>query len=642
QTLTSVAWYSGKASREGRKTVSDAADALVKHLGQQYEAAVEGIEDGTLNSWGYFDRKYNDNFKADPVMLDTWSQDLAPMQTKPRATSPAGPLQMLFDIAPGEVITGERQIKVDVKSAELATKVEMYVEGDLRATSEAKPFRFNLDALDEQDGNLKLKFVAYDEKGTRVEFPMTVKVDSGSSKGAAYQIDQARSAFADRDYARAERSARIALRIDPSNVDAKIVAAASGFKRGHIDLAEKFALDVEQSQPENVQNLDLLAGINVYKVFETRSTGDAEAAFQAIADSMAAAAKYRRRVLDARADTALAAAKDNVAKADAHISNFRYTLAEAAVRKQAEDSDFRDNAATSRLVYAVMRQCRFEDAEKILNRNAFVGQPDQYLMLMRSLILELNGDAQKAEVQYRKAVGTDPTWASKTIDAALNAKASNAADVRAYITAMQDLQKVDSSHPITIFYTLRWAWAKNDFNRQTATLRTGLTREPAAYDLLVEQGSQQLASLVRPIAPNIKRRRVRQAENSFRAALEAKPDAAEALCGYSLVLAFNNDWEKALSMADSARRATPEYAAAWLTDAAVVEAMPLGDLKSAASRKLADTRRNDARKALDMAAKLDSRLKGQAPRLDLAFRMFQRFGRPPVFATPAEAYAVAE
>ena len=642
QALTSTAWYSGKTRREGRKTVSDAADSLVKRLGQQYEAAVEGVEDGTLKGWGYFDRKYNDNFKADPALLEEWFTDLVPMVNNPRSSSPAGPLQMLFDVAPGEVVSGERQIRVDVKSAAIATKIEMYVDGELRATSEAKPFHFNIDALDEQDGNLKLKFVAYDETGTRVEFPLTVKIDSGASKGATYHVEKAREALADRDYARAERSARTALRVEPENVDATIFAAASGFKRGHIDLAEKFALDVEQFQPNNIENLNLLAGINVYKVFETRSTGDNEATFQAISDALSAAAGYRRRVLDARADIEVAAAKNPIAKADAEIANYRYSLAEDFVRKQAEASDFRDNPSVARLVYGLMRQSRYAEAEKILNRNAFIGKPDQYLILLRCLIFELNDEHQKAVAQYQKAYTGSANWATETIDAALNSSASDPPSIRAFVNSMKALGRADSSHPVTSFYTLRWAWAQNDFDRQTATLRAGLTREPAAYDLLVEQGSQQLSSLFKRLAPNVRRRRVSQAESSFHAALQAKPDAAEALTGYALVLAANGDWDKALATADAARRAGVNYASGQYTYASILEAMPLGDLKSAASRNLAVTRRAEARKVLDATAKMDPRFAKLAPRIETALIFYQRFGRPPVIATPAEAYAVAE
>lgn len=639
-TMSAVESFVGTSQREGRKNEADAAAEVARRLGQQYESAVDAQPEGTLKSWGYFDKKVTQNFKADPVVLDEWFSELTPMAFQPKSSSPAGALQVQTDLKAGETIVGERRVVVELKTANLPTKVEMYVDGELRATSEARPFQFRIEPLDEHEGDLDLKFVGYDEKGTRAELPLKVKVATGSEKGAAYNVQKAREALANQDYARAERLARVALRADGDNTDAKLLAASASFKRGRMDLAEKFALDVEKAQPDNLINLDLLAGINVAKSFDTLSTGDATAAFNTISDSMAKASEYRKKVLDARADAALAQAKSPYEKADAHITNFRYSLAIEAIKKTAEDSDYRDNEAVSRLVFAMLRQSRFVEVQRILARNALVGQPDAYISFLRCVVYDQNGENEKAIAAYKKAISGGTTWTSKTFDAYLTSSAASGKALRNYMTALKSLVEMDSTHPITSFYALKWAWARGDVDRATTILRAGLTREPADYDLYVEQGMQQLGTLYkRTLPPEIKRRRVSQALASFNAALKAKPDSPEALSGYALVSALAGDWKTAINMADAARRSTPNYASGYFTYATLMESQPMGDLKNMDNRKVIQERHDQAVKALDAAVKMDARFKGQAPRLDIAVVNFFRYGRPPVVATPAEAYA---
>jgi len=643
QAISAVENLVAQSRKAKKKAQVNDAEELVRLMGQQYDFAVEGQPEGTLKAWGYFDKKFTPNFKGEPVVLDEWFTELAPMTFTPRAMSPAGPLQVQLDLAPGELITGERRVMVELKSANLPTKVELLVDGELRATSEARPFQFKIEALDEREGDLNLTFVGYDEQGTRVEFPIKVKIATGSEKGAEDNVKKAHEALSNQDYARAERLARVALRADGENAEAKLIAASAAFRRGRLDIAEKYALDVEKVQPENPVNLYLLAGINVYKAFDTISTGDAVAAYTTISEAMAASAEYRRKVLDAEADSALAKAKTPYEKFDAHLINYRYSLAIEAIRKTAEDSDYRDNKAVARLVYAMLRQSRFVEVEKILTRNALIGQPDQYVTFLRCVVQDQNGDDQKAVMAYKKAVAEGTNWTSKTFDAYLTSSAASGRALKNYMRALSGLVNYDRTHPTTAYYELKWDWARNEFDLATGVLRAGLTREPAAYDLYVEQGCQQLGTLYnKKLAPEIKRRRVAQATASFRAALQAKPDAPEALNGYALVAAMGGDWALSIRMAEAARRYTTNYASGYFTLATLLESQPMGDLNNMAQRKVIQERHDEAVKALSTAVKMDRRFAGQAPKLEIAVINYLKFGRPPVIATPAEAYPDAK
>ena len=69
------------------------------------------------------------------------------------------------DVKPSEVVSGVRRFHLNITSNDPVTQVEFYVGTELRDSDSSIPYEFDLDTVDEKDGNLQLTFAAYTSKG---------------------------------------------------------------------------------------------------------------------------------------------------------------------------------------------------------------------------------------------------------------------------------------------------------------------------------------------------------------------------------------------------------------------------------------------------------------------------------------------
>ena len=504
-------------------------------------------------------------------------------------------------------------------------------------TSESKPFSFLLDTLDEQDGNLKLKITAFNENGDRAELPLVVKVDNQVSKGAHFHIDRARSLLAERDFAGAQRAAKAAVKADPTSTDAKVILSSSSYLRGQMDIAEKYASDVESSQPNNLQNLQLLAAINAYKVFELRSQGDAETTRQTIYDAISANAKYRHKVLDLRMDAALGAASTPISKADLYIRGYRYSLAADAVRSTAEDSNFRDNDSVARYAYCLMKLGRYGDALEVLRKNAKFGKPSGYIGQLFAALREADSASLDHGSPVPGAGGEQSGGAF--MDATVATYRAFHRNKSAQIS--QGLAKLEALRPndiVTRYYKLKYQWAKGDFEAQNAVMRDTMMDDVLPAEILVENACQLAnKSFLASESDDQKRFHMREAIAYFNAALEAKPDSVEALTGIALTYGLSGDRDAMLKFARAASLAGSRSGIALMTYAMALKDTASPDALRPSANQAAMKSLAESTKVLERAQLADPRLKGRAPNLAVVWDLFLKVARPPVVPAPSDS-----
>src|SRR5579862_4148950 len=112
------------------------------------------------------------------------------------AFASAQKLTLSVNVNDGDTVSGDVHFVVKVQSKNPVTQVEFYVGTELRDTDPSTPYEFNLDSLAENDGDLKIKFVAYTSEGENASKTMVLKIDNGISKGAAFHLAKAKDLLA--------------------------------------------------------------------------------------------------------------------------------------------------------------------------------------------------------------------------------------------------------------------------------------------------------------------------------------------------------------------------------------------------------------------------------------------------------------
>lgn len=238
-----------------------------------------------------------------------------------------GPITVNVDAKDGDVIAVERTFRVNVQATNPVTQVEFYVGDDLRTTDTSTPYEFTLNPLDETDGNLKVTFAAYTSEGESAKKSITVKIDSGLSKGPDFHVDRGLELLANGKFDEAISAGRVALKAKAGYGPARMLMARAYFAKGIYDQAQKFAEDVVAADPNNADARELLSGISLQRAFSTvNSGGDRKETLETIRGALKAAATNRHANLEARLDSFGAVTDANrLAYVDAALRASRYS-----------------------------------------------------------------------------------------------------------------------------------------------------------------------------------------------------------------------------------------------------------------------------------------------------------------------------
>jgi len=547
----------------------------------------------------------------------------------------------------GDVISGEKHFVVTVQSKNPVTQVEFYVGSDLRDTDSSTPYEFNLDSLAESDGDLKVKFVAYTSEGENAASTLDLTIDNGISKGAPYHLAKAKDLLSVSKWDDAITEGRIALKADKNSNEARIDLARAYMGKGVWDKAQKFAEDAAAADPKNLEAMELVAGIDLNRVFATVSrTGDPADSLTAISDALKAAVTASRKSLDQQIDNYGPVTDANrLDYCDLAIRGSRYSLAIEQL-----DPTFRrdpkNNAVANRLIFACMRAGRLSEARSDLDSLKKFGSPDAYGSALEAVYDAQAGDDQKAGDAMKDAILSDPdNLGVKSAQAfiALRQGKKQVLEQVARDLASTDSQLTEVNYFIAALYD---RLADPDAEKY---FRRAVLIKPTNYDMYIEWGNYAIGFAVSGRLDKTGEHKnadaeVNYAKALFEAASLADPSSAQALTGLSIVALYQNKIDDAVKLGRAATQAAPQYAAAHYVYAAAASAkatsihtLGVAGSQADALQKLQDQMTQIAAHENDTAGKLDElALSGaQIPTVAQAWGYFTKNGRTVVMVPPA-------
>ncbi len=529
-------------------------------------------------------------------------------------------VEVIVDAKDGEVISGEKVFTVRVKAESSVNSVEFYVNDELKDTDGSTPYEFRMDTVPMDEGPVKVKFSAYTENGESASTTLNLKIDNGVAKGFDFHLNNARQLVSERKFDAAILAGRVALKIKKGDNQARLVMARAWFGLGVMDTAQKFCEDVMISDPNNVEALELVAGIALQRAFNiTASGGDnPDQALAAIQSALQRAVNARTKVLSDQLDKFGPVNDANRMRyVDTALRTGRYGLVieqlAPIVRR-----DPKNTAATNRLVLAMMRGSRLRDLPSVMQNYIKYGEPDAAGFALRAIFLEITS-APRDEVDNaeREAVLNDSEdLGVRSAQAFLALRRGNTQVLR---QVASNLAKDESQNPITNYYLTTVFFLTGNSEEARIRFERAALAEPAFYDLYVERANQ---ALLRGQQPNTETR-VRDYQRKvarvfFESALLAKADSFEALTGLAALDLLENKPADAVRRARAAASAGPEYAAAqYLLNAAIT--LEIGRLRNAVNKNAVDVglltdqvnaarRNNETTKLQDLSKQLDKLL----------------------------------
>ncbi len=601
--------------------------------------------------------------------------------------APQKGVQVNANVKNGETLVGERKIRVTVIANNPVTQVEFYVGKNLRDKDTSTPYEFVIDSLSEEDGKLPLRFSARTTEAEVGEVTVTVTIDNGVGKGAAFHVAQGLEALQDSKWDAAINAGRIALKADPMSNEARMILARAYLSKGETAKAQKNAEDVLESKPGDAAALDLLSVINLRSAFGTYISvgGNRAEALANMKEAFKNGVDSRRKLLDASVDTVGAAGTSGanlLPYVDAALRAGRFNLVIPGLR-DAFEKDNRSVPIANRLAYAYLRQGRPSDALYYLNMVQKSGVPDAFTFAAMAVAKAELGDATGSDDALREALVSDPedlsvlsaqayislkylrnrlgnsldlNYDDATGDPAAKAKARET--LRSYVNR---LEQAAGSRTESQYYKEALYNKLGEYARAQTAFQAAVLSEPSNYDAFIEAGNRLLASTQLETKEGESRTQaLASAAIMFETALVARPDAAQALTGLALIATIEGKLDQAIKYGDAAVRANPGYAAGHLAlgtaytlaatairrqaDALRTKSKAAGTTSTERqelelqARKLEEQSTlfsHNSRDAGLAAAKIDKRVEGhELSKAYPAWRYYSAGGRTPVLPQP--------
>lgn len=539
-------------------------------------------------------------------------------------------LAINVNVKEGDVLSGEKKLVVSVQSKNPITQVEMYVGSESPRIDTSVPYEFSLDTLGETDGEVTIKFSAYTSEGENISKTLKVKIDNGISKGADFHLNAAKEALTLSKWDDAINASRLALKADPKSVQGKIYLARGYMGKGVWDKAQINAEDAISLDANNGDALDLVAAINLNRVFSTVNRGgDVADTNQQINDGLKAAVDARRKRLDMMLDKFGEVTDANrLAYADLSIKAGRYSnvigqLAPVFRR------DPKNNEVADRLIYAYMRSNRLDDAREALDNIRKYGSFDAYGNALDAVLQTELGNASKSDDALREAILNDPDNMGVKSAQAYIALKRGRTDVLTQLA--KSLTQSESQRTEVNYYASALSNRLQDFPTARKFLERSLLAEPTNYDMYIEAANQVLGRAVSGRADKKDADAgVAYARSFYEVALKANDSSAPALVGLTLTSLYQGKNTEALKYGEAAVRAAPNYAAAHYVYSAALTANATGTATNAADLRDTAVKENNKAGQLD-AINLQGR---ELPKVQQAWIYFASGGRTVVLVPP--------
>jgi hypothetical protein len=598
------------------------------------------------------------------------------------------PVTLNVNLTNGQSITGDQSIRVTVVANNPITQVEFYVGTDLRDNATSTPYMFKLDSLNEDDGDLKLRFKAYTTEGETGERTITVHIDNGVSLGADVHVKKGLDYLAASDFDHAVTEGRIGLKADGKSNAARIVLTRAYLGLKQYDKAQKYAEDAVAQDPKNTAALNLLAGVNIQQAFALVAKGGADKA-ETLAterDALKAAVTSRRTILDNAMDALPTPTDATLSQyADTAIAAERYSLAENELMKRYMNGN-NTPAVIDRLAYVQMRQCRFADALTTLDRAGKLSTLDAPALAIRAVCYAETNDATDSDAALHKAQQLAPdnltvrtaaayialkyariTVADRTTmelnydnpQGKLADQRQNARlEAQKILTALQnDLgQRTETNYFVQSIDN-----KLDDYEGARKAFLAAILAEPANSDAYIEQGNRSIVLSFRgKLEKDEKDSLYEDGLTMYKTAIAASPSSPAALAGLCVVSTLQGKVGESLTWGEAAVAANKDYAAGYIAvGTAYTIASKAYRLQADAIRKKngdislspADRQNNElqardleakankyshsATEAGNAAARLDPRISGyDLTNAQAAAQYFSVGGRLPVIAPP--------
>lgn len=458
----------------------------------------------------------------------------------------------------GATIMGDHRFRVTVTAGAGIREVEFYVGDDRKGSDSSTPYEFSLDTLEYGDGPLATRFVAYTTDGERGELKLTVRVDNGLAKGVDFHVARAKELLSESKWDEAMQAARVALKVKPGHAPARVLMARANLGKGVLDQAQRYVEDVLSGEPNNGEALTLLSAIRIQRAFSTlarEGTSRTEVLGQ-IRDSLVAAVEARNKVrLGALDNFGEVTDANRLQYADLAIMAGRYSLATNTL-EPVFNRDERNLPVLNRLLYAMIRSDRIEDAVRTLARYKRNGELDAYGYALEAVLFARVGDTAKSDASLREAILSDGDLVGVKTTRAYLALRDNKNAVLGQIVS--DLA-AEQFRPEVQYYLCALNHRLNRNVEARQYLERGLLAEPANQDLYLERANEAVLFAIRRYATEADKAKEQYeiADVFVDAAIAAKPDSPVALAAKATVQMLLGNAAEGLRYAELAAKSGP-------------------------------------------------------------------------------------
>ncbi len=303
-----------------------------------------------------------------------------------------------LNLEDGAKIEGTVKVVVRVQTERLVQRVEFFVDGTLREVDDSTPYEFEWDTIEDTEGERTLRVVANLEGGQSVTKEIKVVVDNGVDKGSAHHFLQAREAFIEGKFEDTVRSARIAIKADSGNREARVLLIQAYLRLGRLQEADAAVDELVRLFPDRIETQEFRVATNLRRARVARNDRERvrnaidaqhkinQMRLKAVEDSNDPDAIVQRAMLRIREGNSTAAINDLLALSQRDERNVRYlnllayaylkagrardviVITNSAIRRQvADDYTYAIRGLTAGLLLNDEReqQRAFEEAEKI-------------------------------------------------------------------------------------------------------------------------------------------------------------------------------------------------------------------------------------------------------------------------------------
>lgn len=297
-------------------------------------------------------------------------------------------LGVRFELKEGDKVSDKVTVVAKVTGSENVgiEKVEFLLDDKPAGTDTSTPYTLEWDTLADNEGPHTIVATVFDAKGQTKRAKITLNVDNELSKGADFHADNALAALKEGNVDSAVKSARRALKVDPSNL--KAARALAGIHRERREYPEAIAVMEKATIPDGEIGARAdLVGLYILNGSASDSTED-------FLKNAGKAIEVHKKLAAARAAKGGTGA---IEKGDAQFAAHNWAGAVNYYQQAVSGLDTAPMENVNRLLLAYIYAGRIKDAESALGTVNRAKRGDELTRVVQSLLLYRKRDFAKAK-----------------------------------------------------------------------------------------------------------------------------------------------------------------------------------------------------------------------------------------------------